>query len=210
MTPPGQPAIYRPINPAAPVGNQGAGQGAGAFRHPAQVAQPYNVAPRDVEPHNEAPNAPARAQQAVGEQPARKRLADGRPQQPAAKKHARGRATARAPSEQLSSTGQPPSGQPSTGASEHQLSISERLDRDLITDVAGLTRAEENEVLLWARRRGMRWNDIYKKFNFKGALSTLRGRHRDLMYHRKPPKVAKFGKIDVTYQPFLLFSHVAV
>ncbi|POS76545.1 hypothetical protein DHEL01_v205068 [Diaporthe helianthi] len=215
----GQPPRYQPIL-LTPAGNQGAGQGgAGVAGQPPQVAQtqgnrqPYNVAPRSAAPHNEALNAPAGSQQAGGENSAQKRPAGGAPhdKQPASKKRAGRGAPGRAPSQQPATgqpaprqppprqppSGQPPSGQPSVGVSDQQLTTSERLDRGMITDVAGLTRAEENEVLLWARREEIKWRDIHKKFNFKQAPSTLRGRYRDMMHpNGKPPKVAVLTRRD--------------
>lgn len=182
MAPFGHQVNYRP-NIDAPVANYGTGQGAGALRTPAQVTQAQGSRrPYNVAPRSVAPRNEAR------NAPARAQQAGG--EQP--------------------STGQPPSGQPSAGASDHQLTISERLDRGLITDVAGLTRAEENEVLLWARGQGMKWNDIHEKFKFKVALSTLRGRFRELIHNGKPPKIPQFNKTDVSCQPFLLFPHITV
>lgn len=78
------------------------------------------------------------------------------------------------------------------------MSIRERLDRDLITDVAGLTRPEQDELLLWAREKGIKWDDIRRKFKFKVKESTLRGRHRILKKNR-PPRKAIFTERDVSY-----------
>lgn len=78
----------------------------------------------------------------------------------------------------------------------------ERLDNDEITDVAGLTRAEEDEIILWAHEQGMRWAEVQRRFKFTCALPTLRGRHRNLSkaqegihLKRKPEFTAR----DVSY-----------
>lgn len=77
------------------------------------------------------------------------------------------------------------------------MTISQRLDRGLITDVAGLTRPEQDELLIWARDKGIKWKDILRKFKFKVKESTLRGRHRKLMKGRAPRK-PEFTERDVS------------
>lgn len=81
------------------------------------------------------------------------------------------------------------------------MSIAERLDRGLITDVAGLTHQEQDELLVWARDKGIKWKDILRKFKFKVKESTLRGRYRKMKKGPLPRK-PEFTERDVSY-PFV-------
>lgn len=78
------------------------------------------------------------------------------------------------------------------------MSLSERLDKDLVNDVANLTRAEEDELLLWARGKGIPWKEILKKYKFTVKESTLRGRHHKLALNG-PPREPKFTERDVSH-----------
>lgn len=78
------------------------------------------------------------------------------------------------------------------------MTISERLDRGLIKDVAGLSRQEQGELLIWAREKPIKWKDILRKFKFKVKESTLRGRYRKLMKGGIPRK-PEFTERDVSY-----------
>lgn len=93
------------------------------------------------------------------------------------------------------------------------MSISERLDRGLITDVAGLTRAEEDEILLWARSRVPKipWETIRTRYKFKVTQNTLRGRHRKLKAGDKPlPRKPVFTERDVSQPPCISFPFASV
>lgn len=174
----GQQPDQQPMLPA-PMGNQGNHQQGGAAWQPGQVSQATgNFQSRNLAPHNEVPDAPASIQQAAGEQPSLKRPA--------------GNGSA---DEERNTKTQSPA----------PMSISELLDRDLITDVAGLKKKETDEILLWGRRKDMKWSEIHKRFNFECAESTLRGQYRGLVKSR-PPKVPKFTERDVSYYPLFCFT----
>lgn len=84
------------------------------------------------------------------------------------------------------------------------MSISERLERNLITDIKGLTRQEEDELLYWAKEiKKMKWKDIRSRFKFKLEENTLRGRlwHYQIKKDLKkpPPRKAIFTERDVSY-----------
>lgn len=194
----------QPRNPATSNAASGA---------PANLQQPAGGQPSQKRPASGGTG---------GNQPATKRRAGGEPsdQQPAPQKHAGGRPAGRQPavegreggasdegsaSEKSAGEGSP-GGQPANNNTTRTalptnaatMSISERLDRGLIKDVAGLTRQEQDELLLWAREKGMKWKDILRKFKFKVKESTLRGRYRKLMKGALPRK-PKFTERDVSH-----------
>lgn len=179
-----------------------------ASNTPANIQQPPGGQPSRKTPASGAP---------ASNQPPPKRRAGEEPsgRQPAAKKQAGGGPAGSGPAGQERGGGGgeegragegPPGDQPAnnntTGAAvptnAATMSIRERLDRDLITDVAGLTRPEQDELLLWAREKDIKWNVILRKFKFKVKESTLRGRYRILVKGR-PPRKAIFTERDVSY-----------
>ncbi|KAK7730468.1 hypothetical protein SLS63_005713 [Diaporthe eres] len=164
--------------------------------------------PRNPATSNTASNAPVNVQQPAGGQESQKRPANGAPagSQPSPKRRAGEEPSGQQPAvegrgedtggEGSAREGSPDS-QPSTNNTTRTalptnaaatMSISERLDRGLITDVAGLNSQEQDELLLWARGKGMKFKDIVRKFKFKVKESTLRGRHRRLTKGRLPRK----------------------
>jgi len=190
--------VQQPIFPA-PMGSQGNHQEGGAAWQPGQAAQaPGNFQSRNLAPHNEAPITPADIQKAAAsEQPSLKRRADGAPlgNQPEPKRHDGGGAACNSNQLSIGPTDPAP------------MSVSERLEKGLIATVASLTKEETNELLLWARRKNMKWREIHERFKFGRAESTLRVRYRDLVKSR-PPKVPKFTERDVSYHLLFCFSYL--
>lgn len=211
-----------------PMRNSGNWQGAGATGNQGQVGQAPalgNLQPRNPATSNAATRAPTNIQRPAGGQPPRETPANGRhagqqtaakrpaneepaDEQPAPKRHAGGGRGQVADGERPAGE-TPPINQPAnnnTGAAvptnSAPMSISERLDRGLITDVEGLTRQEQDELMLWAREKGMKWKDIHQKFKFKVKEVTLRGRDR-IVRKDKPPRTPIFTERDVSH-PFVL------
>ncbi|KAK2604750.1 hypothetical protein N8I77_007651 [Diaporthe amygdali] len=89
--------------------------------------------------------------------------------------------------------------QPASGAAAPTnpapMTIAQRLDNGLIEDVEGLTREEEDELVDWAREKGMTWDAIRRKFKFPLQESTLRVRFRTRRMDR-PPRVPEFTERD--------------
>lgn len=179
----------------APRGNQGNHQGSGADWHLGQVAHPPgNLQPRDLVPLSEAPSTPANTKQAAGGQPSLKRPAGGEPPgtQPALKRTA----VEESVGEQRNTSDAP--------TNTANLSVSELLDRGRITDATGLNKQEVDELLLWARRKGIKWREIHRRFKFELAESTLRVRYRNLV-KSQPPKVPEFTERDVSSHLMICF-----
>ncbi|KAL2284278.1 hypothetical protein FJTKL_09004 [Diaporthe vaccinii] len=170
-----------------------------ASNAPVNLQQPAGGQASQKRPANGAPG---------GNQPAAKRRAGEEPsdQQPAPQKYAGGRPAVRTPAVEGLEGGASGEGSASEGSPGCQpgnnnttrtalptndaatMSIAERLDRGLITDVAGLTRQEQDELLVWARDKGIKWKDILVKFKFKVKESTLRGRYRKMKKGPLPRK----------------------
>lgn len=198
-----------------------------AYNRAANIQQPSGNQPSGNQPSANQPasrgptgNQPVLKRSAghepSGKQSSRKRPVEEEPagEQPAPKRHAGGGRGARA-------DGQRPAGEGNSGeqladnntdaavpTNPATMSISERLDRGLITDVAGLTRAEEDELLLWARSRVPKipWETIRTKYKFKDKQDTLRGRWRRLNAGDKPlPRKPVFTERDVSHLLILRF-----
>lgn len=185
---PGQQAVQHP-RLYMPPGNSGNIPGSGAARNQGQLAGAQgNLQPRNPAPSNAAYPVPANIQQPSGEQSSRKRRPPGGPpgDLPPAKK---------------SKIGGSASDQPANNNTAPR-SMRERLDNGEITDVAGLTRAEEDEIILWARERRMPWAEVQRRFKFTCALPTLRGRHRNLKKAQEGVRLKRrpeFTARDVSY-----------
>lgn len=207
-------AYNRAANIQQPAVNQPSGN------QPA-VNQPSSDQPSRKQPVSQGPAGKqpilkrSTGEELSREQPSRKRPAEEEPagEQPAPKRHAGGGRGARADGQRAAGEG-PPGDQPANNNNNNDdasaarptnpatMSISERLDRELITDVAGLTRAEEDEIILWARRKvpQMKWKDVRTKYKFKCSETTLRGRHRKLHAGDKSlPRKPKFTERDVSH-----------
>lgn len=80
------------------------------------------------------------------------------------------------------------------------MSFSERLDRDLITDVAGLTRAEEDELLFWARSRVPKipWETI--RGIVTGAAFTFKQKPQLLSSRRPTPWISLLSSLRALFQ----------
>lgn len=226
---PGQQGVHQPM-PPMPMGNQGNWQGASAAWNTGQVVQTAsNLQPRNPATSNTASNAPVNVQQPAGGQESQKRPANGAPagSQPSPKRRAGEEPSGQQPAvegrgEETGGEGSAREGSPDSQPSNNNttrtalpinaaatMSISERLDRGLITDVAGLNSQEQDELLLWARGKGMKFKDIVRKFNFKVKESTLRGRHRRLTKGRLPRK-PEFTERDVSYPFVFRFPFVPI
>lgn len=191
--------------------------------------QPSRKQPASGGPFGKPP-VPKRSadEEPSGEQPSLKRTASRGPageelagERPAPKRHAGRGHGARANGQEAAGEG-PPGDQPAnndTGASvptnPATMSITERLERNLITDVAGLTRAEEDELIIWARSRVPKipWETIRTRYKFKISQNTLRGRGRKLKARGKAlPRKPVFTERDVSrascYFVFICFRHI--
>lgn len=193
--------------------------------------QPSRIQPASRRPASKQPVLVLKrsaGEEPSGDQPSLKRTASRGPageesagEQPAPKRHAGGGHGARVNGQEAAGEG-PASNQPAndnTGAAESTnpatLSIAERLEKNLITDVAGLTRAEEDELIVWARSRVPKipWETIRTRYKFRISQNTLRGRGRKLEARgRLLPRKPVFTERDVSHLLLLRFhslpSHI--
>lgn len=192
--------------------------------------QPSRIQPASRRPASKQPVLVLKrsaGEEPSGEQPSLKRTTSKGPageepagEQPAPKRHAGGGRGARADGQRAAGEG-PPGDQlaNNTGAAvptdPATMSITERLERNLITDVAGLTRAEEDELIIWARSRVPKipWETIRTRYKFRISQDTLRGRGRKLKARGKAlPRKPVFTERDVSrlllFRFHLLPSHI--
>lgn len=179
--------------------------------------QPSRIQPASRRPASKQPVLVLKrsaGEEPSGDQPSLKRTSSKGPageepagEQPAPKRHAGGGRGASADGQRAAGEG-PLGDQPAnnTGSAEPTdaatMSIAERLDRGLIEDVAGLTRAEEDELIIWARSRvpKIKWETIRTRYKFKIKQDTLRGRWRKLEARGKPlPRKPVFTERDVSH-----------
>lgn len=212
---------FQQAMPPMPTGNPRNWQGAGAASNQGRIVQaPGSSQPRNPATSNAAARAPANIQRPAGGQPSQETPANGQPtgkqtaaKRPAGKEPADEQPAQKRPAGEVhgaaarggAAGGERPAGdQPAnnnTGAAvptnPASLSVAERLTRGLITDVEGLNRQEQDELLLWARERRKKWKDIHRDYKFKVKEVTLRGRHR-ILRKNKPPREPKFTERDVS------------